>query len=43
MEIETAIRAQLLGGDEALNDTGSVSEPANDDVLVLAETKAKES
>ena len=43
MEIETAIRAQLLGGDEALNDTGSVCEPANDDVLVLAETKAKES
>ena len=43
MEIETAIRAQLLGGDEALNDTNAVPEPANDDVVVLAEANAKQS
>ena len=43
MEIETAIRAQLLGGDEALNDTNAVPEPANDDVVVLVEANAKQS
>lgn len=44
VEIETAIRAQLLGGDTAENEDlveDAETEPANDDVVILADAKSK--